>query len=202
LHLHAHLGHQPRHALVVDRPAGALELCGDAPVAIGRPAPGHCLNRRPQRAVVPPRDRLIVVAARRHVQHVADHPHRIRLRPRAAAISRRSLLEDARGFFCHLQLQRLLAQRPLQLGDPRLGLAVRPLDFSNTLAAFSTNCRRQRAMISGLTRCSRDASATLLPPLNNSSTTCALNAAVNCRRLAIVNPPLEHHIRLTYLSKF
>lgn len=76
------------------------------------------------------------------------------------------------------------------------------VDFSNTPAAFSRNCRRQREMISGFTRCSRAASATLLLPLNNSSTTCALNAAVNCRRLAIMNPPLEHHIRLTFLSKF
>jgi hypothetical protein len=73
--------------------------------------------------------------------------------------------------------------------------------ISNTLAAFSTNCRCQWATISGFTGCSRYTSATLLPPLSNSSTTCALNAAVNCRRFFIVNPPLEHHTRLSYLSK-
>jgi hypothetical protein len=189
LPLETHLAHEPRPMLAVDLPAFALPQGRHAAITIRRPGLCETHNRRVQHCFIAGPRAVIITAAsipqdtadlaygRRVAEPLNDLPGRFdRVCKMVVAFFRMSFSSAKRPSSRSNSATRAASWR---LGDSEL---------SKTEAARARKMVFQSASTEEAIWCSRHNSALLLAPESSSSTTWALNSAVNWRR-CVMGPP-------------
>src|SRR6266542_1057949 len=184
------LVHQPSYPLGVDGVTLALELFGQATIAVRRPLPGH-LDQGVQKRSVLVRPGLVVRAAAGHAEHLAElidwklftqQQHHFSFLVESEA----SLLEA----FFKISFSRVMRPSTCSRSAIRACSAERAASLSKTRCALSRKVDFHSPSRFAPSVCLRHTSACDWTPVNTSRTTCALNSWLKCRRFAMsMRPP-------------